>query len=459
MRAAGIALTAVLAIGHSHFSGSARAELSGSLSTAAGGAAVGEAGKALTLERCIDIALESSPRIAYGRALVDEAAAERDGAASRRWPSLRVEGAYSMYRDYEWLGPPGEPGQPLMFTDEIFSYGIFAEMPLFTAGRISKEIDAQELMRDSAEQNMGIIRGEIALEVASSWYRIAGGRMSLESLHASLSNLREYLENVEDRVSAGEADEAELICMRLAMADIEQEIVWVVASIEEEKDRLAALMGMDGGGSLAIPAAEIEPADPVASVDESMSRALSSRPDLIALRREIEAAERLVDAARAGFLPSLHLFAGYEAARATGDRLEMPGAEALDDGAEVGIMLEVPIFEGGSRGAALGAEKARLAATEARLRELELRIRTEVRSAARDLVSTRKRLDTINRALDMAGESLKIQTGRFDSGRCSAADIIDAETALLDMRMRRNEALAALNIAAARLRFVEGGGY
>jgi len=107
--------------------------------------------------------------------------------------------------------------------------------------------------------------------------------------------------------------------------------------------------------------------------------------------------------------------------------------------------------------AKVSEERSQLAAVQERLRKLELQIQLEVETAASDIESSSQRVKTTGQAISQARESLRIEREKYDLGKGSITDVLDAQSALLQAETNYYRALADHAIARARLQLAEGG--
>jgi outer membrane protein TolC len=119
--------------------------------------------------------------------------------------------------------------------------------------------------------------------------------------------------------------------------------------------------------------------------------------------------------------------------------------------------LDLPIFEGGRIEARVRQERARLSAEQERLRRLELQIRLDVETAILNIGSSAQRVEATGKAIDQAEESLRIEREKYDLGRGSITDVLDAQSALLDSQTNYYLALADYSTASAQLKLAVGG--
>ena len=412
----------------------------------------------LSLDECIAISMKNNPRIAYRGCKVEEARAGRDRAAGQRWPDLRGSGSYSLYSKTERMVSPREPGYPTVYADEVVSWNIYARIPIFTGGRISNEVGAFDMLEDSARNLMEFTRMELVYEVTSIYYYILKQRRIIESLDFSHSTLGEHLEKIRALKAMEKASKADMLRVEVRLADIIQRVELEKSVLAVLKRSLLNLMGLDRNDIAIQPVGDLSLVEPEAEIEEALQSAYVNRADYLAARKEMEAQARRVKAARAAYWPSISLFASYSGKKALGSYIAIPGAADLEDIGRVGCVLEFPIFEGGKRGSELDMEKAKLAGLKNKLREMELQIRLEVESAGYHIASTRKRLAAIGKAVEQALESLRIEKEKYDLGKGTITDVLDAESALLEMRTNRYVAIADYNLQIARLRFATGEG-
>jgi outer membrane protein len=417
---------------------------------------IAAAGDSLDLGECIELAMRNNPRIESMRWKVEQAHALRDKAAGRRLPDLTGTGGYSIYSATERMAPPREPGYPLVYADEVLSWSVRASMPIFTGGRISNEIGALDLLEDSAKNSLEFSRGRIIYETTVAYYGILQHRMTINSLEFSRKAISENLEKTKALIEARKETRADMLKLEVRLADIIQRIEHEKGLLAVEKLSLSNLMGIEGERFTVRSAGGARPDEPIVGIAEALDSAYLRRADYLAAVKEIEAQKRRVSSARASYWPSVSLFASYTGNKAVGSYIEMPGASSVEDIARAGCMIEVPIFEGGRRGADLDSEKARLAVLEEGLRYLELQIRLEVESAIYQIESISKRLAAMEKAVEQAMESLRIEREKYELGKGRVADVLDAESTLLEMRTARYIAMTDYNVQLARLRFATG---
>ena len=412
----------------------------------------------LDLRQAIDIALANNPEIAATEWDVQSARFERDIAFGVMWPSLHAVGGYSRYLNDQRLVPAQENGEPGMFSSDIFSSDLVATLPLFAGGRIRSGLGAAERLHEAAKHRLSRSRKELVFNVSSVFFGILAQRHVLESLEFSRKALSEHLKQVDDLIANQKAAKVDRLRTQVRLADLEQELVREKNLLAIEKRVLASLLGvqntaspLDVGGTLAT----VESTRKL-DLEESLLTAYSRRADYLASRSALEAQAKNVDAARAGHWPTLSLKGAYGRRWAANPTDRPTGVSASEDVGSVGIVLDIPLFEGGRVSARVRQQRAELAAARERLRKMELQIRLEVEMAVLNVTSSQERVFATEKAIEQAKESLRIERQKYDLAKGAISDVLDAQSALLDSQTNHYRALAAYNTSVAQWRLATG---
>lgn len=412
----------------------------------------------LTLDHCIDIALENNPDPRAATYEVSAAKAQRDIAAGRRLPSLNLVGGYNRFLDSQRLIPAQENFEIGVFSRDIFAGDLVVSLPLFTGGQLTSEIKAAELLQRSAEHGLARTKEELVFNVSSVFYGILAQRHVIESLEFSRQALREHDRRIQDLIAVRKAAKVDQLRTQVRIADLEQRLARERNLLAIQSRVLTNLLGLDRSD---------EPVEPVGDlvfsriftpeVDRSLREAFEGRTDYLAARTALEAQAKTVDAARAAHWPTILLQGAYGGRWAVDPTDRPSGADSSDDVGRLGIALDIPIFEGGRIEARVRQEMARLSAEQERLRRLELQVRLDVETAVLNIGSAVQRVEATGKAIEQAEESLRIEREKYNLGRGAITDVLDAQAALLDSQTNYFRALADHSTASAQLKLAVGG--
>jgi cobalt-zinc-cadmium efflux system outer membrane protein len=212
------------------------------------------------------------------------------------------------------------------------------------------------------------------------------------------------------------------------------------AEVPQQRARLNALAARPAGAPLALPAAL--PAPRAMPADDAALLALgaAANRDVAALAHEVASRDAAVDRARQEFIPDINPFAST-----TGSMEQVAGMMAS-------LPTRVPIILGGIREA-----RAMLARADAMARQAVVDRRADfvaTLAALRDLERQAALVDA--RLLPGAERTAANARARYETGGLPAADWLEAESLVLELRLLRAEARSARDARLAELEALAG---
>ncbi len=415
-----------------------------------------QAPDSLSLEVAIETALEHNARVAASHRELDAAKGRTRAAAANRYPVLGLSGSVSRYTTGQRLLPPTAPGQSLVFTEQAGGIDLALDVPVFLGGRLTEQLRAAEMGETVYAQRLERAGGELEYQVASTFFAILRQDRVVESVRFSVGALEAHERIVTEMMAAGKAARVDVLRTQVRLADLRQRLLVEESALQVQRKVLAYLMGEDGPEALPPLEGTLELAPFQEDTEAGLARALSGRPDLEAVRAVRSAQEHRVGAARAARWPALHLRGSF-AERWAIDPLSRPeGADASPSLGSIGLVLSLPLFDGGRISAQVAEERALLAAAEERVRDTEALVRLQVEEAVLEVRSERGRVEATETSIQQAQETLRIEQEKYRLGKGSITDVLDAQSELLAAETAYYGALAEYNTAIARYRLVTG---
>jgi outer membrane protein TolC len=420
--------------------------------------------ESFTLQKCIEVALANNPDIAARRWEVMQAEAQKDGSLGARWPSIRATGGYNYYYfDAQRLIPARENGEPGVFGHNITSADLVLSIPLFTGGQITNRIKASELLWAASEHRLSRTREELVFNVTSVFNAILGQQKVIGSLLFSIDALKQQVARIKDLISVQKGTRVDLLRTEVRLANLEQRLLQEKNTLLIQQRVLANLMGLKENGGATTIEGQLNFVPLEVNPEILLPDAYKVRDDYLATKSETEAQERRVEVARGSRWPILSLKGSYGWRYAPfSDPIPTnikPDARGMDNPhavGSIGLFVDIPLFEGGQIDARIREELAKLEAQRERLRKLELQVRLEVETAAANVNSIRQRIIATEKSVEQAKESLDIEREKYQLGKSTITDILDAQAALLEAQSIYYRALADHETAKAQLRLSIG---
>jgi outer membrane protein TolC len=348
-------------------------------------------------------------------------------------------------------------------------------MPIFTGGRIRSEISAAEFLALATENRLARTWEELIFNISSAFYTILGQRRLIESLRFSRDVLTKHKRRVLDMMDAGKAAKVDVLRTEVRIADIDQRLVREINVLEVQKRLLTALMGVSDAGVPIDVRGDLRLRPSAPDLNGSLAMAYGERGDYRSARASLDAQAMKLNSARAALWPRLSMEGSYGMRAAAGiddngvaytKRLNEAGQKPLlgpwpnpDSNLSVGsigVVMDYPIFDGGRISSQIREQEAKLSSAQQLLRRLELQIRLDVETALLNVSSAQQRVQATRKAIEQSKESFRIEQEKYDLGKGSITDVLDAQSAMLDAETNYYKALADYNVALAQLGLATG---
>ncbi len=403
-----------------------------------------------TLEELVRVALDQNPGLAAARTAAS--AIEEDIAAAKgeRLPKLDAVGLgeYFPLRERLLIFRHGFRQDDNPFEDAIVSYGLEVRLPLYTSGRIEHGISLAEARTEAARSGAELTRNELIFNVASGYYTGLQLQQVVAAQEAALSSLKESLRIASLQREVGRIAPLDLLRIETRESQVERDLAGARSAYAQTLELLKELINVPTEVSLGISGV-LTPAPTEIVTGTLREQALIQRPDVIALRQQVQAQKEALGIAGSRLGPQVNLKASYR------------GVTGVDDGttkddAMLFVELRIPLYEGGVLRAGKRKALKQLRETEQRLQAVERGTLGELERAVLDLKASEPRIQAARRAVQLAEESLRVEREKFAQGRGTSNDLLLAEEALLRARTELAVALADSQIAQAALKFAMG---
>jgi outer membrane protein, multidrug efflux system len=381
------------------------------------------------LAQLVDTAQRDSPSIEAALMRIEQARSQARAISASGWPAVDLKG--SIQRSAGGVPP---------FTDPRTTSNLVAdaswELDLFGGARATRQVSRVRVTARELEWHEARI--SLAADVANAYIGIRNCEALVANLREDVASRKQTVELTARRVSVGFSAPADSALLRASLADANSRLIAQSGECDVLVKVLVSLTGISEPllrEQLIINAGKVPEAVGFA-VAEIPAIALSQRPDLAALERELAAASSEINVAEANRYPRISLTGsiGYAALRVAGAT-----SEGTSWGFGPGLLL--PLFDAGRRAAQVDV-------TRARFSELRAIYMQRARDAVREVEHALVRLDVARRRqLDVEAAArdfevfLAAAQSRWDVG---VGNLIELEEA-------RRQALNA-NAALVQLR-------
>ncbi|WP_312517623.1 efflux transporter outer membrane subunit [Massilia sp.] len=404
------------------------------------------------LDRLVEQARAGSPTVAAAQARVRQASALEGMAAAALGPQANASLRTSRQRysensnvpkplagSWQWANDAG-----VSIGYEADFWGKNAALVSAAAGRVNaRQAEAQA--------------ATLAVSVA-----VTQAYLHLDHLYAlrdlaeqELRQRSRILELVQQRVSAQLDSRAELRQAEIGVPAARGQIAALDESIALTRGQIAALtgQGQDSADAVARPALRLQRA---AGVPANLPAALlGRRPELVALRWQVEAASGEIDVARAQFYPTVNLSLSAGLSTLGFDSLVHSGSRTFG----AGPLITLPLLDGGRLRSNLAVRNADY---DLAVEQYNGAVLEALRDVTAQLTSLRwlgQRVSEQDQALAAAEQAYDLAEQRYRAGLGNFVQVLIAETQVVAQRRGQAELAARANELDLNLVRALGGGY
>jgi cobalt-zinc-cadmium efflux system outer membrane protein len=366
----------------------------------------------------------ASPRVRALRAGVDLARA--DVLAAARWPNPRVtfdrESAAGVTEDMTMVA------QVLPIT-----------------GRRALDVQAASALVDATTNRVDDEVRRARADLRLAFGQLVAAQIRERELGAARDRLQALADVLAKREAAGDAAGFDRLRAEREVLDLDADRGTAATDRARAQAAVAAFFAEPMDPARIVAVDRSTPRSALPPVDALVERAESVRGELLALRREVDAARLAGRAAERRRIPEPEVVAGTKSSTAGGGDL----------GSVVTVHAAIPLFDRSRPEKALA--EARAAQAEARAEAFRLVLRTEIaglRAAVLQRRETAERYRTA--ALNNAGEIERIAQVSYDAGERSILELLDAYRIGSVARVRQAMLDAAVRQAEVELEFISG---
>jgi outer membrane protein TolC len=308
-----------------------------------------------------------------------------------------------------------------------------------------------------ARAQVEIAKRGLVVTVAQNYYKVGAAQHKLETAEVAAGEGDKFFQLTQKLEGGGEVAHADVIKAELQMRDRRRQLQEAQLALLNARLDLAVLIFPNFNDNFEV-ADDIHASAPLPSIEEIQQRGTKDNPDLRAALEAVRQSRYDVFGARAGYLPSLSFdyFYGIDAPRfathtvlPTGERFSNLGYSWL-------ATLNIPIWNWGTTQSKV--KQAELKRDQAK-REFSLAQRkliAEIQSLYAEASTALSELEDLKRSGELASESLRLVTLRYQNGEATVLEVVDAQTTFTTANSAYQDGALRYRVALASLQTLTG---
>lgn len=402
----------------------------------------------LSLDNCIEIALENSPEIEISRANINRSELNVDDARAEFLPDISLNGKYYVndeYNQFEW-------------NNNHYELGISASINPFSSGRTYLEKQRAEAGLSSVREEYKLTRMNLIMEVIRRYYNLLEASQILELRKSALEQKEKQLEYSKAQFELGIVPRADTLKARATLEGAKLELQESKGELRIRRAELNESIGMELEYPLTIKPVELKGRE-IPESDSMLQVAFRERPEIKQQKSSISSSKYNLYIARINRMPSFTLSGGYEV---FADRFVFDGeplnSENWQDNStwNVNVGMTFPIFDGGTRTREITKAGIELNNSRLNYENTKRQIELEVKSASISLENAVQKIDLTERQVASNRESYEAALGRYRNGIAPITEVLDAEVSLTESKVNQISAKYDFLISLSMLKKASG---
>ena len=198
--------------------------------------------------------------------------------------------------------------------------------------------------------------------------------------------------------------------------------------------------------------------EPLPGFPEVQAAAANKNPELRAALAALQQAHREVAVAWNGFLPSLSLdyFYGIDANHFATYQTDPLTGRVRNLGYAATATLQLPIWNWGSNRSKVKQADLRQQQARVELSFAQRQLLAKLQTLYKEAETARSELESLDQSAELAAESLRLITMRYQAGESTVLEVVDAQNTLTLTRNAFNDGQARFRVSMANLQTLTG---
>ncbi len=358
--------------------------------------------------------------------------------------------------NFQYIGNPMElslniptVNDKIFFKGQNMQYGVAITLlqPVYTGGRVLELIKLSEQQQSLSKNTFDMVRSNVCFQTDIQYWNTVASIELTSLFNAYYQSIAKLKQIVKERVEIGIADPQDLLMVEVKLNNSQYQLLKSQNETQSNRMALNSLIGNKLDDLIEVDSLV------VASIDTTYFSSIQSieRPEIKMATDNVNIQQSSLIINDAQYKPQFYV--GAEGSYSS------PGYNFKSDlnlNYAVYAKLTVPIFDWGKRRSDKRAFEHKIGIIKDNLNNIKDAIELEVEKSKMNLMQSIQRVDLTKNSLDKAYENEFKSIERYNEGRASVVDVIDAQVyklttevnyvnAKLEMQVNFAEQVKALN--------------
>ena len=351
--------------------------------------------------------------------------------------------------------PNGTPTGVFIANNTIHEYasqGNAHEVINLAGGQVH-DLRRTQAAEAAARARMEIAARGLVVTVAQNFFGLAVAQRKYATAQTAFAEAERFLKIGQNLESGGEVAHSDTIKAQIQFNDRQRGLQDASLAMENARLALAVLLFPSLEQNFAV-ADDLELAIALPSFQEAQALAAKSNPELVAAKATLAAADAEVWAARSAHFPTLAVDYWYGI---DSDHFAIRNPDRTRNlGYAAAASLEIPIWNWGATQSKVKQAALNRDRTKVELSFTQRQFAANLQSFYREAATSRAQLGLLQQSFELASESLRLTTLRYQAGEATVLEVVDAQNTLTLTHDAYDDAQARYRVAVAELQTLTG---
>lgn len=381
--------------------------------------------KSWTLEECINYALSKNVQVQKADLTNNQDQFYADQAKANRFPSVNasVSQNFNWYKGFDSL--TGQYGNSKGTSSS--NYSVNSNVLLFNGEKLTNKIKQAEIDLQSSHFNSEAVKESVGLNILNAYLQVLYARESVSNAEKQIEATTGQLELAQERMDLGVISMSDYLQIKSELANEKSTLANAKSQLSINKVSLMQLMELPVEPNFEISSPNldtllIENTQP--NAQEIYKLALGIKPEIKNAELNKESAELNVNIAKADFLPSISMGAGFSSNYSSLTNSGYTTQLGNKINPSIGLSLSIPIFQ--KKQVRTNVGLANIAVSNAELDEINTRntLRKDIEQACVDIETAKSEYDASLEQMKSSQEAYDVTEEKYKQGLLSSVDFL-----------------------------------
>jgi outer membrane protein TolC len=292
----------------------------------------------------------------------------------------------------------------------------------------------------------------LVVAVTQAYYGLVVAQRKYANVQRAAAEAARFLDISQKLEAGGEVAHADVLKASIQSQQQQRDLQEARIAMERNRLDLAVLLFPDFNQNFTV-VDDLQTPEPLPTFAEAEAAGKKNNPDLRVALAAYEAARHEVSAAWGGLLPSLSVdyFYGIDSNQFA---VEVNGVRNL--GYSTVATLQIPIFSWGSDRSKLKQAELRRDQAHVELNFAQKQLLSHLRQFYSEAETARSEMESLASSAEMAAESMRLTTMRYQAGESTVLEVVDAQNTLTQARNAYDDGQSRYKVAVANLQTLTG---